>query len=248
MKTHLQNMVQHIRGIPAIGLLAALLLALASTVAAEDRLSYADHTPGHKIMGLGHSAYRVGRYDVALQNYQRAAYWGDKFGHYNVGVMHYHGKGTIQDVPRAWAWFELAAEREYPQMREVADLLWGRLIDEQREEGRRILNSELIARYGDEAAIRRASRRMNRERRKVAGSRTGHIGAMQVLDVDGYARVKLTGDAILIDYVGRSVSGDEFFNRGHWDFDRVIATEGQLLRALHGGNVTIRDFEVPGEG
>lgn len=244
MKTLTKRMAQPAPCVPAICLFALLMLSLASTAAAEERLSYADNTPGHKIMALGHSAFRAGRYQVALQNYQRAAYWGDKFGHYNVGVMHYHGQGTEQDVPRAWAWLELAAEREYPQMREVADLLWGRLIDEQKAEGRRILINELIEVYGDEAAIRRTSRRMNRERRKIAGSRVGHVGALQVLDVDGYARVNIAPDAIQIEFVGRSLSGEEFFNQGHWDFNRVIETEGQLLRALSGGKVTIRDFQV----
>ncbi len=227
-----------------ICLLALVMLGLASPAVASETLSYADRTPGQQRMADGHSAYRARQYSTALQHYRRAAYWADKFGHYNVGVMYYHGKGTEQDVPRAWAWFELAAEREYPQMRELAELLWDRLDAEQQHEAKRILENELLETYGDEAAIARTMRRMNRERRRVTGSRVGHVGNLKVLEVEGGVRFDENALGITIYYTGHQTDGNAFYNRADWDFNKVIETESKLVSALHGGNVSIRDFEL----
>ena len=104
MKNRTLRISYRAMALPVAGLLGLLLIGqMAGPVFADDGLTYADRTPGQKRMVEGHRAYRARQYATALQHYKRAAYWADKFGHYNVGVMHYHGKGAEQDVPRAWA-------------------------------------------------------------------------------------------------------------------------------------------------
>jgi TPR repeat protein len=97
----------------------ALVVALTSLPAAaqdDSPFSYAEHTPGARLVAEGKRSYDAGQYASALSKYEAAARWADKFAQFNIGVMHLQGKGTPFDPARALAWFQLAAERDYPMM------------------------------------------------------------------------------------------------------------------------------------
>lgn len=210
-----------------IGILAALATAcmLCSSNTPASVFEFAEHTPGYRLLAEGSRSHGNGFYSSALAKFERAAYWGDKMAQHNLGAMHYRSDGVDQDRARAWAWFELAAERGYPEFVAVADAVWSGLNDRQRERADRIFE-QLRADYGDEVAVPRTQRRMERERRNATGSRTGSVGNLTVIDRTG------THD------------GEHFFAKDNWDFERVIEREARVFDALARGNVTVGPLEL----
>jgi TPR repeat protein len=162
----------------------------------------------------------------ALQMFRASARWADKLSQYNLGVMHYKGEGTEPDPATAWAWFELAAEREYPQMVEAADSLWADLDEDQRKRAR-IIHDELLPVYGDEVAVERTARYMEREKRKMTGSRVGFIGTMKIYTRDGLHH-----------------DGESFYAAERWDYRRLIELEARIFDELARGRVEVREIDI----
>ena len=57
----------------------------------------------------GAAAYTRGDYATALQEWQPLAEEGNVAAQFNLGLMHYNGKGLAQDFVEAATWFGLAA-------------------------------------------------------------------------------------------------------------------------------------------
>lgn len=203
----------------------AMTLLLGGADAHASPFDFAQRTPGYPLVDKGSQFYSNGFYSGAIRHFERAAHWADKMAQHNLGVMHYRGDGVERDPARAWAWFELAAEREYPEFVGIADAVWAQLDEAQRERAQAIFE-ELRPDYGDETAVPRTRRRMERERRNVTGSRTGSVGNVTVIDGTG------THD------------GEHYFAEEKWDFERIIELETRAFEALARGNVTIGELEL----
>lgn len=217
-----------------------LMLSLSAAVAALD---YADRTPGHTFLTEALDAYDARHYTSAMEKFRRAAHWADKVAQYNLGVMHLHGQGTEPDSARAWAWFELAAERNYPHMVEVAEALWDVLDESQRERARNIHEDELLERFGDAAAVPRTARHMRSQQRGATGSRVGfRSGMLRVIEVED---VYLTpAMSTKVSASGRVFSGSEYYDPAKFDFYNVLAAESTLFEAEQRGEVRLGDFEL----
>ncbi|WP_376693265.1 SEL1-like repeat protein [Wenzhouxiangella sp. EGI_FJ10409] len=205
---------------------AVVALFAFSPATAESPFRVAEHTPGYSFAVDAQESWEHGRYFDARHRFQRAAWWADKFAQYNLGVIHYRGDGVDRDPSRAWAWFDLAAERDYGAFVEMADAVWGELDEEARRRAKTI-RRELEPRYGDEAAVERTAKYMERQRRSVTGSRVGFVGFLQVVDASGNVR-----------------SGDEFYAEEKWDFRQVVQQEKQIFDAMANARVSIGEFKV----
>ncbi len=209
------------------GLLVAIVglgLGLASAAQASGFFSFAEHTPSYRAMNEATRFYNNGDYVSARARFRSAARWADKTAQFNLAVTYYKGQGTESDVAMAWAWFQLAAERGYPMMVDMADQLDGMINDDIRRRGQAIL-AELEPVYGDEVAIERTANHMRRERRRATGSRVGATAFLRVVDSNGFSR-----------------DGRDFFRPEAWDFREVVAREAQLFDALDRG-VRVRDLD-----
>lgn len=209
-----------------------LIFASACLVAPADAASpfdVAEHTPGFRLNAEGQQAWDNGRYFDARHKFKRAAYWADKLAQYNLGVIHYRGDGVDRDPARAWAWFALAAERDYPEFVDTWEAVWLELDEDQRRRAREIL-AELEPRYADRVAVARTAEHMQQERERITGSRTGFIGNIRVIDRSGFSR-----------------DGEDFFAAEKWDFRQIVELETRLFRAIAKGNVNIGDLEIVDE-
>jgi uncharacterized protein len=213
--------------ISRIFLTVVLIAGLLGFTSELPAANYAEHTPGYQSLIEGSRSYKAGQYASAKSKFKQAAYWADKLAQFNLGVMNYHGHGVRQNQARAWAWFELAAERGYPEMVEMARLVHEDLSETQRARGQRILEQELRPEYGDDARVEHVARHMERERRRVTGSRTGFV----------------SGNLQIVDRSGRNRSGDDYFRPEAWDFHQVIELETRVFQALASGKVTLTDLE-----
>jgi hypothetical protein len=194
--------------------------------------NYNEHMPSYWLMNRGNRLYSIGRHYSAIHFYERAARYADKFGQYNVAVMHLKAEGTDFDPVRAWAWLELSAERGYPMMRKAADDLFDLLDAAQQRQARAIHEQELLPEYGDDVAIPRAQLQMDRERRQSTGSRLGSpamLGMLRIIDYQGD---------------GLSRNGAEYYDPAKWDMQRLVDYETWQMENLARGQVDIGDFEV----
>lgn len=225
--------------------LAAALLAFTAAALADN---YADRTPGDRHLAEGMRAYHKGRYHRAMASFVSAARWADKVAQYNLGVMHLYGQGVEQDPGRAWAWFQLSAERSYPKMMETAEHIWQRLEEDERKRGRRILEEELLQRFGDRTAVPRTARHLRRQMRNAAGTRTGSrasAGVNWVWDVDHVQFDNVNPNQARGLYItGTRYRGDEYYDPAKFNFYEVLAAESVLFDAESRGQVSLGELKI----
>ncbi|WP_198670196.1 tetratricopeptide repeat protein [Dyella sp. C9] len=135
-----------------------------------------DGRPGEYFFYLGALANQRHDYEHAIAMYKVAASWAFKPAEYNLGVLYLNGHGSPVDLPRAMAWFALAAERGEPQYVYAKQLLYSNLTPEQFDQANAIWR-ELLPTYGDAVALTRAKARWREVRYSATGSRVGSTAA-----------------------------------------------------------------------
>lgn len=111
----------------------------------------------------------------ALQYYQRSARYADKFSQAMVARMYQQGSGTAADPVMAYVWMDLAAERMYHDFLVLRELYWARL-DQSQQAQAIVRGQQVYADYGDRVAKPRMERALWDGRRRITGSRVGHVG------------------------------------------------------------------------
>ena len=99
--------------------------------------------------GMRHYAHH--EYRDALKYFEIGALYADKMSQLCLGLMHMNGEGTPKDPVTAYAWLDLAAERDYPDFVATRDSLKKTLTPEQLAKAQ-VLRAELGAKYGDAVA------------------------------------------------------------------------------------------------
>jgi len=183
----------------------------------------------HMIEGL--RSYRNGEFKRAFGRFRLASNWANKHAQAWIGWMYTLGQGVEKDVPRAYAWLKLAAERGYPTFVEDVQALSEAMTDQEIAHGELILRQELMPKLGDEARVRRTSMEMWREKMKVSGSRVGYTGNLQVVDHSDIG----------------TFYGGAFYAEDRWNLKRVIQFENRLHFAMSRGTVKLHDLYLPGE-
>lgn len=91
----------------------------------------ADEGIGKAHLAIGHilsdDRYSAHDYSMALDNYLSAAEEGSETAMYNLGVMHYEGKGTLENYNSAYKWFYLALSYRAPNSSDRIELLSQRM-------------------------------------------------------------------------------------------------------------------------
>ncbi len=138
------------------------------------------HHPDIRYRQLGLKAYDRKNYAQARTYFLIAAKFADKPSQGMVAEMLWNGEGAPVNRVEAAAWMSLAAERSYDMMVMRRDSFLGELSADERaraEEKR----TELMADYGDAIAQPRLERLLRQALSSVTGSRTGVVGAVQIL-------------------------------------------------------------------
>ena len=199
------------------------------------------HVTSYRFVSRGLSASKAGNTGLAHDSFVRAARDANKVAQFKLGIMYLEGYRGPSNPERAWAWMELSAEREYPQFREVADLLLSTFSENEKATAQRILEEELRPIYGDEVTIPRVTSKMRRVYRNQTGTRAG-FGGNKIRIVDNSslrgAASQTAGAGSFLDSV-TFTDGSVFYARHKWDFEHIVAVETALFRAM--GTVTIRD-------
>jgi len=123
--------------------------------------------------------YGLGRYAEAMTDFRRAARYADKTSQAMLAQMLWNGEGVKADRVMAYVWADLAAERHYPAFIATREKFWRELsADEQRAAV--AAGQAIFDEYGDAIAKKREDRALRLARLDITGSRTGHVGTVDV--------------------------------------------------------------------
>src|SRR5690606_26242536 len=109
----------------------------------------------------GQHSYSRGEYDIALDQFLRAARYGDKPAQAMLAEMYWKGIGVARDRPRGYAWMDIAAERRFPNFVILRERYWNNLDARERERAIDV-GRPLMDEYGDARARLRLAKVMRR--------------------------------------------------------------------------------------
>ena len=169
----------------------------------------------------GVESYLQGRMRGAREYFEYAAKYADKTSQLSLALLHRNGEGGPKDLPMAYAWLDLAAERGYPSFLAEREAVWNQLDEAQRERAVD-LTTELYAVYGDAVAKPRHTKHLRRYLKKSVWSHPSlHTGRLVVVDY-------FCGDAGGFRTIGGCRRDGDYFVPERFDADAYWATQDRL--------------------
>lgn len=165
----------------------------------------------------GQHSYSRGEYDIAIDQFLRAARYGDKPAQAMLAEMYWKGIGVTRDRPRGYAWMDIAAERRFPNFLILRERYWSSLDARERERAIDI-GRPLMDEYGDARARLRLAKVMRRNRHVATGSRLGFVGHIENDRPGLFARNKgvAPGTGPLAS-AGIHASAGDYYAAQNWD-------------------------------
>ncbi|HEX7914556.1 hypothetical protein [Rudaea sp.] len=155
--------------------------------------------------GLALERYKKQNYVEAFDLFRRVSRYADKASQSMVAEMLWEGKGTPMDHALAYAWMDLAAEREYPQLAAWRERYWHELTP---DEQRRALDvgKAVYAEYRDSVTKPRLENKLQLARLDVLGWMEG----ADVLLPDSNGIVSIAGQH-------DRVYNQHYYDPNYWD-------------------------------
>jgi hypothetical protein len=210
--------------------LVLLLAAIAAQAGAADKkqmLSSEAFLGSHPDLNFrlqGLRRYEAGDHDRAFELFKRAARYADKPSQAMVAEMLWQGIGVPQDRALAYAWMDLAAERNYRSMVLKREAYWNALDESERK--RAIAGGEAVYRdYGDATAQPRLERRLRQARQDTTGSRVGSTVGLQIVIETP------TGP--------QTIDGAQFYAKELWEPELYWQWQEKTWNAPSGGAVDV---------
>lgn len=226
------------KAFPLSALMAILTFASVPAGAQQEKIDPAVLTEGFlaahpdlRWRAEGVRSYERKDYAVALAEFKRAAYHGDKPAQAMIAEMYWSGIGVAMDRPLAYVWMDLAAERLYHDFLVRREGLWNAL-DPTEQQDAIARGQALMAEYGDDAAKPRLDKILRRERRRVTGSRVGYVGNLTIVPFTG----PLSG-------TGMTLTGDQYYAPKYWQPEEYWRLQDTIWKAPLKGRVRVGDLE-----
>jgi len=131
----------------------------------------------YRLRGLEH--YKKAEYSEAFFNFKLASKYADKPSQGMVAEMLWKGEGVAADKIQAYAWIDMAAERNYPTMILSREKMWASLSESEQKQAISV-GQQLYKYYGDDVAKRRLEIALARARRNITGSHLGFVGYLAI--------------------------------------------------------------------
>ncbi len=184
----------------------------------------------------GMKAYKKGHYSEALFHFKMAAKFADKPSQGMVAEMLWKGEGVAADRAQAYAWIDLAAERNYPSMVISREKMWS-LLSEAEQKKAVVLGQAIYDIYGDtvtkprmEAALVQA------KRNSVTGSRLGFVTTLSIEKNDP----KLIGEGA----ESHGIEGETFYQGKLWEPKEYWKWQDLAWQKPNAGSVEVGPLET----
>jgi len=138
----------------------------------DGELKGAEGHPNEEWRLNGLKAYLSGRYDRAIECFERAATYADKYSQHYLSLIYWYGQGTAKDPVRAYIWSDLAAERGGRRLLAIREKMWTQLTPVQQQQVA-AQGPAYYEKYGDDVTKPRAEAEIRRFATHMTGSRTG---------------------------------------------------------------------------
>lgn len=195
----------------------------------EQSQSFLDGHPDLKYRTLGFKSYKNGDFKQAMAHFLRASFYADKPSQAMVGEMYWKGEGVAADKSSAYAWVDLAAERQFVNLLAVRERYWNGMSAAEQAKAIEI-GQGVYEKYGDQVAKRRLEAKLRNVRRNITGSRTGAAGTLTV---------ELAGP----DGESVSVDGSQFYNEQYWNAEKYWVWQDETWKTMSRGNVNTSDLK-----
>ena len=208
--------------------------AVAADPIVDDALiagGFLDAHPDLRYRQSGLQAYEEKDFGKAMEDFKRAAWYGDKPSQAVVAEMYWGGVGVPLDRVLGMIWMDLAAERGYRFFSQKRDYYWNQLGDDERKAAIRLARS-VFADYGDEATTPRITAVLRRERAKMTGSRVGSLSSAVQVVIPGHGTIDAT----------------RFYDPQFWDPKQYRAWQDDYWLDLKVGTVSVgtpESLQVP---
>jgi hypothetical protein len=160
----------------------------------------------------------------AVEDFRRAARYGDKPAQGMLAEMAWNGQGVEVDRAIAYAWMDIAAERGYPVFVGKREQYWAALTPAERERAVAV-GTGMYDEYGDPASKPRLERLLKKARRETTGSRVGSVGNLTII--------------VPTPNGNREVRGDAFYADKFWEPAQYWTWQDQDWKAPARGDVTV---------
>ncbi|MEP6939291.1 MAG: sel1 repeat family protein [Rudaea sp.] len=175
----------------------------------------------------GMRSYAHHHYQEALKYFEIGALYADKMSQLSLGLMHMNGEGTAKDPVTAYAWLDLAAERDYPDFVATRDSLAKTLTPEQLAQGKS-LRKTLGEKYADAVAKPRLATQLHLGQMQMTGSRTGHdSGIYQLKTTPSCGPTLVVGGQVQ----PQAGCGGPIFAKERWDPKLYFASRDREYKA-----------------
>lgn len=187
-----------------------------------------------------------GKARAAVVEFENAASWGDKLSQAMVAEIYWEGIGVRVDRPRAYAWMDLAAERQFIAFVAKREKYWSQLDGQERDLALAI-GAELYAMYGDDVSLPRLQARLVRDR-DTSGSRLGFAGNGTVtLRGESAGLLSLSWTGLMPQLLGgNQMSLTDYYSPQLWRFKNYMDWQTDQLEMARRGVVRIGAVDEPG--
>lgn len=227
---------------PGIAVAEPLQLVTASFLDVDAQLKAAEGHPNEEWRLHGLKSYLGGRYLEAVERFERAASYADKYSQHYLSLIYWHGQGVAPDRVRAYIWSDLAAERGGRRLLAIREKMWSQLTPEEQAQVARE-GEDFYARYGDETAQPRAEAQIRRFASNKTGSRVGFQNSrMDITDggpVHGSFGNATAGMRAASAAVVGSSSGDERYAEERTKLSAYWVAQDEALDRSSAGRVEV---------
>jgi hypothetical protein len=177
----------------------------------------------------------------AMKYFQIGAYYADKFSQLSIGLMYLNGEGVTKDPLTAYAWLDIAAERDYPDFVATRDRVKASLTPDELQRAQSI-RDKLALRYADNVAKPRMEQQLRFGVEQMTGS---HLGFNQGVKHDSLKGTLCKGGVFIggLSIPEAGCGGEDIYAESRWKPEKYFARRDSQWKAT----VTVGDIKADGQ-
>jgi hypothetical protein len=177
----------------------------------------------------------------AMKYFEIGAYYADKFSQLSIGLMYLNGEGMKKDPLTAYAWLDIAAERDYPDFVATRDRVKASLTQDELQKAQAI-RDKLALRYADAAAKPRMEQQLRFGLEQMTGS---HLGFNQGVLHDSPKGTLCKGGVFIggMAVPEAGCGGEDIYAESRWKPEKYFARRDSQWKAT----VSVGDIKSDGQ-
>jgi len=170
--------------------------------------------PGRYYMCEAQRDFWLGRQDQSMEMLREAASWGSKQAQYTLGILYFNGQRTPVNRPLGLAWLAIASERHDPNIEPTFVSAFRNVTPAELEQANELWQ-QMLPKYADRVAAKRAKTRYEREMRPLAYAMAFggqlYLSGLSFGELGGPTPGSMTSSAFGVGRGLQAMAGDYFY-------------------------------------